>query len=399
MKQASTTQMRVTDIVVGPRQRKDLGDLAGLARSIEQLGFLQPLAVAPGGRPIGGQRRLQAAIILGLEMVPVHVCHGLDDALTALRAEQAENCERKPFTPSEAVRLGRELERLLSEEARRRRRAGTSPDGRAGGRGRRKENLVANGHKVSPKTRDQVGEAVGLGGRTFARAKAVVEAAEEDEERFGDLVEAMDRTGRVDGVHRRLQVRLQADAIAAEPPPLPRGPFRVVVADPPWTFDRRAGDDSRRGVCPYPTMTTAEIQALPVGRLAADDAVLWLWCPNSHIEDALAVAGCYGFTCRTLLTWVKPGIGLGDWLRGRSEQCLLCTRGRPVVTLGGQSTVLEAPAGRHSDKPDTFYHLVETLCPGSKVELFAPATPRLDVPRVGAAALLRSLTPGSGWAA
>ncbi|MGH8580658.1 MAG: MT-A70 family methyltransferase [Gammaproteobacteria bacterium] len=36
-----------------------------------------------------------------------------------------------------------------------------------------------------------------------------------------------------------------------------------------------------------------------------------------------------------------------------------------------QSTLLCAPRGGHSRKPEAFYQRVESLCPGSKLELFA----------------------------
>ena len=41
------------------------------------------------------------------------------------------------------------------------------------------------------------------------------------------------------------------------------------------------------------------------------------------------------------------------------------------MTLTDQSTALAAPAREHSRKPDEFYSLVEQLCPGSKLEMFA----------------------------
>ena len=62
---------------------------------------------------------------------------------------------------------------------------------------------------------------------------------------------------------------------------------------------------------------------------------------------------------------------MGEWLRGQTEHCILAVRGRPVKTLTNQTTVLHAPRGRHSEKPEEFYRLVESLCPGSKLELFA----------------------------
>jgi N6-adenosine-specific RNA methylase IME4 len=64
-------------------------------------------------------------------------------------------------------------------------------------------------------------------------------------------------------------------------------------------------------------------------------------------------------------------MGLGDWLRGQTEHCLMATRGGPVVTLTNQTTALHAPVRAHSQKPEEFYALVESLCPAPRYcELF-----------------------------
>jgi N6-adenosine-specific RNA methylase IME4 len=359
--------MPLADISIGKRHRKDLGDLDSLARSLADLGLLQPVAVRPDGRLVAGRRRLAAAARLGWAEIGVTVVRGLDDAVQALTAERDENTCRAPLRPSEMVSLGEELGRLLARRAeQRRRRAGVA-------------NLPnASGGKLPPlgagergKTRDQVGRAVGVSGRSYEKARALVAAARADPGKYGRLLADMDRTGRVDGVYRRVRALQEAEAQAAAPPPLPAGPFRVLAVDPPWPYRHRPGDHSKRNVTPYPTLTQAEIKALPVARLAARDAVLWLWATNAHLPDAFEVLREWGFSYKTTLTWVKPRIGTGDWLRGRTEHCLMAVRGRPVVTLGAQSTALHAPARGHSLKPDEFYELVESLCPGSKVELFA----------------------------
>lgn len=179
--------------------------------------------------------------------------------------------------------------------------------------------------------------------------------------------------GRVRGIAKLYRRQAQAETIAKEPPPLPSGPFRVIVADPPWCFDVRANDPLTRGVPAYPMMDTDAICALPVNGLAHDDAILWLWTTNTHLVagDALRVVKAWGFEPKTMLTWVKPHFGNGEWLRGQTEHCILATRGHPTHTLSNQSTVLQAPKSRHSEKPDAFYALVESMCPGSKVDLFA----------------------------
>ena len=71
-------------------------------------------------------------------------------------------------------------------------------------------------------------------------------------------------------------------------------------------------------------------------------------------------------TNRTNLTWVKDRFGYGDWLRTQTEHVLMTTRGRPVVQLTYEFTVLRAPMRTHSEKPDEFYALVERLCPAPR---------------------------------
>ena len=65
-------------------------------------------------------------------------------------------------------------------------------------------------------------------------------------------------------------------------------------------------------------------------------------------------------------------MGRGDWLRGQTEHALMAVRGEPVVTLTNQTTVLHAPVRAHSQKPEEFYALVESLCPAPRYcELFS----------------------------
>jgi N6-adenosine-specific RNA methylase IME4 len=130
-------------------------------------------------------------------------------------------------------------------------------------------------------------------------------------------------------------------------------------------------------------MTVEEVAALPVGSIAHDDCVLWLWTTNAHLlsGDALAVCKAWGFEPKTILTWAKDKMGCGVWLRGQTEHCILATRGKPLIHLTNQSTLLCAARGEHSQKPATFYDLVESLCPTSRyASLFhrGPSRPNWD---------------------
>lgn len=355
--------VRIADIRLNGRHRTELGDIDALAVSIDAIGLLHPVVLTPDNTLVVGQRRLEAFKRLGREAIPVHYAESLSDLHSLLRAESDENTCRKPFTPSEAVAMGESIERAyrpVAEAARRQ-----SP-------GRPKKPGGSSPMISEPPRRDEearttavAAKAVGMDRRTYEKAKAVIASGN------SQAVAEMDRTGKVNGVYRTVRIKQAAAQIAAEPPPLPQGPFRVIVADPPWQYEKHRLDPSQRGATPYPTMTLDAIKALPVADMAANDAILWLWATNAFLPDAFSVATAWGFTYRTLLTWVKDKFGTGDWLRGQTEHCLLCVRGKPVVTLTNQSTVIHSPLREHSRKPEEFYALVEKLCPGSKVELFA----------------------------
>ena len=127
------------------------------------------------------------------------------------------------------------------------------------------------------------------------------------------------------------------------------------------------------GTRPYAAMSLDEIRALPVESLAADDAVLWLWTPNTFLPDAFSVVSAWGFDYKVPLTWVKPHFGVGEWLRGQTEHCLFAVRGHPAVLGESEGTALGAETTGHSRKPEAFFEKVERMCPGSKLELFARA--------------------------
>ena len=147
----------------------------------------------------------------------------------------------------------------------------------------------------------------------------MVEAAEQEPEEYGHLVERMDRSGNVASAYRRLNIERQAQVLDEETPSLPEGPFHVIVADPPWRYD--TGRNT-----PYPTMPIEDIKAMRIQELAEEDSILWLWTTNAHLRVAFEVVDAWGFEYRSLLTWVKDRMGTGDWLRGQTEHCLLAIR-------------------------------------------------------------------------
>lgn len=355
----SQNQRAISDIRVGKRHRIDLGDVAGLGASIRAVGLLHPIVIRPDGLLIAGERRLAACKALGMSRVPVTEV----DLNEVVLGEFAENAVRKDFLPSEMVAIKRAVEPLIA-----------TPHG--GSRVTALPQLESKPESFRLEkgdTRDKAAAYVGVSGRTLEKAEAIVKAAEDEPEKFAKLADDMDRTGRVDGPFKRLKVMRQAEAIRAERPSLPgQGPYRVIVADPPWPYELRKEDPSHRATHPYPQMSIAQICAMPVGDLAHDDCILWLWTTNHHIREAFDVLDAWGFQHKTILTWRKDRMGTGDWLRGQTEHALMAVRGKPTVVLTNQTTVFDGPMRGNSQKPEEFYEFVEKLCPAPRyAELFS----------------------------
>jgi len=303
------------------------------------------------------------------------------------------NLKRRNLTKSQAVACAVEMLPVFEAEAKERQRLAGERHGRG------KPKVPDSGREAIQHRRNEASEQVaaqfGVSGRHVQRAKklrqtapqlldavkagkmdlgtAVKASVLDDELRRLVLGQVSASEKPVDGKQAvRAALRAQATSrIESEPAPLPAGPFRVIVADPPWAYEKRKDDGSHRAALTYPTMSTAEICAMPIRERAHEDCVLWLWTTNAFMRDAFQVLDAWGFAEKTILTWAKDRMGTGDWLRGKTEHCILAVRGAPHVNLTNQTTLLTAPLRDHSRKPDEFYALVETLCPGSKLEVFA----------------------------
>src|SRR5262249_22027000 len=149
---------------VGARYRKDLGDLPALAESLDRLGLLHPVVIDPPNRLIAGQRRLEAAKLLGWKNVPVRVVD-LDDLVAG---ELAENPHPQDLLPSELWAIAKAIRERVAR-----------PRGRPP-----QAEKVETFHHCDGKTRDKAAF-FGLSGRQLDKIAAVCESG------YDDLVEQM----------------------------------------------------------------------------------------------------------------------------------------------------------------------------------------------------------------
>jgi len=160
---------------------------------------------------------------------------------------------------------------------------------------------------------------------------------------------------------------------AEVPPALPQ--FATILCDPPTAI---AQTGSLGAINHYDLMSMARLRTLPVNKLAQPNAHLWLWTTNAAIEDSYQLARDWGFTPRSLFTWVKPRYGLGNYLRNATEQLIFATKGRAPVRYKSQPTWGYMPLQEHSHKPEEQFAIIERVSPGPYLELFARRRPPSD---------------------
>lgn len=104
--------VKIDDIKIKKRVRRDLGDLEALKDSLKQYGLMNPITLNSKYELVAGERRLEAAKSLGWERINAIVLDKNVDKLCQLEMELEENNQRKEFTDDELLEGYKRLERL-----------------------------------------------------------------------------------------------------------------------------------------------------------------------------------------------------------------------------------------------------------------------------------------------
>jgi len=174
---------------------------------------------------------------------------------------------------------------------------------------------------------------------------------------------------------------IKADLVERE---LPRGRYRVIYADPPWWYGTPQHGKTEQVATlgtHYPSMKTGAICDLPVGDMAADNAVLFLWATSPLLFEAKAVIDAWGFTYKASIVWDKVLHNVGHYVSVRHEFLLICTRGSCLPDSDKlHDSVVSIERTAHSVKPEQFRDIIDemyTPVKGDRIELFArAATPK-----------------------
>lgn len=157
--------------------------------------------------------------------------------------------------------------------------------------------------------------------------------------------------------------------------------YNIIYADPPWRYKENWGNGSNEHT--YLTMSVDEIKALPVKTVTDESAHLYLWVTNPFMKEGLEICESWGFTYKTLLTWVKtyrtgePEMGMGYYFRSATEHIIFGVKGKMKIQNKITKNIFnyinpQKLGFTHSKKPDDVRNLIVSWSGDlPRVELFA----------------------------
>ena len=82
--------------------------------------------------------------------------------------------------------------------------------------------------------------------------------------------------------------------------------YDVILADPPWHYNDKAGAGKRGVEFKYNVLTDEEIMNLSVDKIASDNCLLFLWSTAPKMDIAIETMKKWGFEYKTVgFVWVK----------------------------------------------------------------------------------------------
>tara|TARA_Y100000034_G_scaffold119043_1_gene160409 strand:+ start:59 stop:1024 length:966 start_codon:yes stop_codon:yes gene_type:complete len=157
-------------------------------------------------------------------------------------------------------------------------------------------------------------------------------------------------------------------------PPLPKGKYDVIYADPPWKYGDEQNTDKLGGATKhYSLMSVEELCKMDVESLLPLNAVLFLWVTSPILPECFTVIEAWGFVYKASFVWDKIKHNMGHYNSVRHEFLLICTKGSFLPENKKlYDSVQSIERTKHSEKPKEFRKIIESLYPsGKKLELFA----------------------------
>jgi len=374
----------ISDVVIGETRRPVKSDyVQKLADSIKQIGLINPITIAPDNRLIAGYHRLQAFIQLGETRIPAVILN-----LSELEARLAEIDENLIRNEGSALERGEWLlerkiiyeelfpetrydssERMSSvrhgEDISACQPAFTEDTAEKTGQSRRTiEQEIQIARDITPEVKDKIRDT-----ELADRKTDLLRLARMDPEQQEQIVDKI-VSGEADTINHARKI-LASEAVK-ETPEL-TGKYRVIYADPPWSYGGSMNETYGTADKHYPTMSLDDLCIMPVPDITEDNAVLFLWVTSPLLEDAFKVINAWGFKYKASFVWDKVKHVMGHYNSVRHELLLICTKGSCVPeNMKLFDSVYEEERTEHSKKPEFFREVIDTIYPsGKRIELFA----------------------------
>lgn len=144
--------------------------------------------------------------------------------------------------------------------------------------------------------------------------------------------------------------------------------FGTIYADPPWAYDNQASENATSRH--YENMSIEEISSLPIKKLTNDKAHLHLWTTNNFVFECPEIIEAWGFEYKSILVWIKNGLGMGNYWRVTHEFLVTSVKGSQTFLEHNHKSWIELRRGRHSSKPEEIVDKIEKVSPSPYLELF-----------------------------
>jgi N6-adenosine-specific RNA methylase IME4/ParB-like chromosome segregation protein Spo0J len=365
-------------IVADTRRHIDDMKVRELADSIGRIGLLNPITVTSHNMLVAGGHRLEACRLLGMTEIETTVMPG-DEFLQQL-AEIDENLVRNELDAIAVGELAIKRDDILEAMGLR---ANQSNKGKSTGAESAPVKTTANIAKeigMSERAlqvnkqlaRDLVPEAKEAVRKKDVPKKDALKMSRMEPERQKAVAKKL-ATGQAKSVvdaNRLIAKENVHETMALET----STKYRVIYADPPWCYGNKLVDGYGAAENHYPTMTIEELCDLPVTEISDENAVLFLWTTSPLLEESFEVIRAWGFKYKSSFVWDKVKHNMGHYNSVRHEFLLIATKGSctPDVQKLFDSVVSVERSTKHSEKPQEFREIIDTLYPnGKRVELFA----------------------------
>lgn len=332
-------------------------ELAALSQDIAVNGLVDPICLHEG-KILDGRNRYKACQQANVPL-KTYEFEGDDPIAYVISL----NLHRRHLTASQRAAVAVDMLPLLEKQARERQATST------GGKQPQLKAKMPEAEKGQARTK--AAKQLQVGDRYVSEAKRIKATRPEDYSaiRNGDktISEVLKQERKEQKAKQKAAARINA----------PEGTYRVIYADPPWSYGDKRGDGTNNEYTGaehhYPSMSIDELCELPVRAIAQDDAVLFMWVTSPLLYEAAPLIEAWGFQYKACFVWDKVGHNVGHYNSVRHEFLLICTRGSctPDVKKLHDSVVSIEKTRKHSEKPEEFRALIDAMYPeGERIELF-----------------------------